>query len=161
MARTSFEITEFNDPAFVGLLLPILKEIFTRTGVNEIKPEDYIHQLAHALFTNQPVKIYTAIEKPHDAVGAIAQLPNGGLPPRVWIEILGQAKKFARQRPARKLYQKIISDAEKSGIKEMYCIVRKPAAAKLFMKEATFRPKEVVLVKKIGGMKSGRREERN
>ena len=161
MARTSFEVTEFNDPAFVGLLLPILKEIFTRTGVNEIKPEDYIHQLAHALFTNQPVKIYTAIEKKTGEIGAVAILTAGGFPPRIWIEVLGQAKKFAKQRPAQKLYQKLVSDAEKSGIKEMYCIVRKPAAAKLFMKEATFRPKEVVLVKQIGGMKSGRRQTKN
>ncbi|RLB06421.1 MAG: hypothetical protein DRG83_00130 [Deltaproteobacteria bacterium] len=156
MARTSFEITEFNDPAFIGLLLPILKEIFARTGINEMKPEDYIHQLAHALFTNQPVKIYTAIEKKTGEVGAIAILTAGGFPPRVWVEVLGQAKKFAKQRPAQKLYRRMISDMEKSGIKEIYCIVRKPAAAKLFMREAAFRPKEVVLIKQIGGVKSGR-----
>ena len=146
-----FECVEFRDPAFSALLLPIVKEMIDRSGM-EMTPEDYVRQIAHSLFTgNPPIKVYTAVEKESGDIAAFAVVSVGGIPPRLWIEAFCQAKKYAKYRPIKKLYEKMMTDMKEGGVKEVYCTTRKPSLARMFVRKGGFKPKEITLVKSLGG----------
>jgi len=145
-----FEFTEFNDPAFAAILLPIVKEFINRSKL-EISPEDYIRHLANALFTRAPVKIYIATEKTSGEIGAIAIVGGGGIPPRVWLEGVCQLRKYAKYQLAQELLKRVIDDMRIHGVSEIYCMTKNKALAKGLIKRLGFKPKEIILTKEIGG----------
>ena len=148
MPRTRFEFVEFNDPAFTGMLLPAFREMLERAPADGLTPETYVREIAAALFSKGPVKVYLLLDKKTGEVAALAIFSISGIPPRIWIEAFYQAKKFAKYKAAEHLWKKVEEEIKKSGVKEVYCMVRRPAAVKLFMKKAGFVPKEIVLRKK-------------